>query len=209
MNGPFDELILASNSPRRSHLLQSLGLRFRVVSPQYEENGRRKEESPQEFCVRLSREKAVSVLPQFQTKGMNPFLLAADTIVAAEGEVFGKPRDRAEAREMLLALSGRSHVVCTGMTLLRDDRILSSVEETRVLFRSLTARTVEAYLSSGEWTDKAGAYAAQGLGALFIERLEGDYFNVVGLPLCRLGKMLEALLESDLADLMDVRAAAK
>jgi septum formation protein len=208
MPGPF-ELILVSNSPRRSNLLQSLGLRFRVVSPQYEESRREKSETPQEFCGRLSREKAFSVLPQFRAKEERALLLAADTIVVVEEEVFGKPRTRAEAMEMLLALSGRTHIVCTGVTLLYGGRVLSSLEETSVRFRPLTARTIEAYLASDEWPDKAGAYAAQGMGALFIERLEGDYFNVVGLPLCRLGKMMETLLASDLADLMNVRTAIK
>jgi septum formation protein len=201
------EMILVSNSPRRSSLLQSLGLRFKAVSPQYEEDHEASSEAPRDFCVRLSREKAFSVLPRFRAKGARPLLLAADTIVVVDGEIFGKPRDRAEAREMLLTLSGRAHTVCTGMTLLYGESALSSVEETRVHFRPLTPRTVETYLTSEEWTDKAGAYAAQGLGALFIEKLEGDYFNVVGLPLCRLGKMLETLLALDPADLMDARAA--
>ena len=117
-------------------------------------------------------------------------VIAADTVVAVDGQVLGKPRDRADALRMLAALSGRAHTVYTGVTLCRDGEVLTQHEATQVRFRTLTTAEMEAYVDTGEPMDKAGAYGIQGYGALLVEGIEGDYSNVVGLPVCRLGRML-------------------
>ena len=120
-------------------------------------------------------------------------IIAADTVVVLDGAVLGKPRDEADAAEMLRALSGRSHSVFTGLCVLRGARLLSHAEESRVRFRNLGEDEIARYIATGEPMDKAGAYGAQGIASVFVERLEGDFFNVMGLPLCALGKLLKQL----------------
>ncbi len=120
-------------------------------------------------------------------------VLAADTVVELDGVLLGKPADRDDAFAMLQKLSGREHRVYTGVALRRDDEVLTGAEVTRVFFRAMTDREILAYIDSGEPMDKAGAYGYQGLAGIFVEKIEGDYFNVVGLPLCRLGRMLETM----------------
>lgn len=142
------------------------------------------------LVLELSRQKAGEVAPAGEPDTVT---IGADTIVVLDGQVLGKPRDEAEAAEMLRALSGRSHIVYTGVTVIRGSRVLCHAERTEVRFRSLTDEEIAAYIRTGEPMDKAGAYGAQGYASLFVEGLDGDFFNVMGLPLCALGKMLNEL----------------
>ena len=179
-------LILASGSPRRRQLLEQIGLTFVVRSSDVDESvspGL----TPAQVVESLSARKGEAVAAE---AAPGDLVLSADTVVALDGAILGKPRDRAEAEAMLTALSGRTHQVYTGVTLLQDGRRLTEHEVTAVTFRPLSPGEIAAYVSTGEPMDKAGAYGIQGLGALLVERLEGDYFNVMGLPLCRLGEML-------------------
>lgn len=182
-------IILASASPRRRELLAGLGVSFEVRPAQGEEqpapglNGA-------ETAKRLSRAKCLEIAADASPDDV---VIAADTVVVADGEILGKPHDAADAKRMLRALSGRSHWVYTGVTVSRDGSILSDAEGTQVRFRTLTDAEIDAYIATGEPMDKAGAYGIQGRAALFAEGIDGDYFNVVGLPLCRLGEMLKEL----------------
>ena len=179
-------LILASGSPRRRQLLEQIGLTFVVRSSDVDESvspGL----TPAQVVESLSARKGEAVAAE---AAPGDLVLSADTVVSLDGAILGKPRDRAEAEAMLTALSGRTHQVYTGVTLLQDGRRLTGHEVTAVTFRPLSPGEIAAYVSTGEPMDKAGAYGIQGLGALLVERLEGDYFNVMGLPLCRLGEML-------------------
>lgn len=180
-------IILASQSPRRRQLLGQIGLDHFIVRPARGEEVMDPALSPAQLVEELSRQKAREV-----AGASNPgdLVIAADTVVAIDGRVLGKPHDREEACAMLSALSGREHTVYTGVTVCRDDRMLTQHEATQVRFRPLSPREIRAYVDSGEPMDKAGAYGVQELGALLVEGIRGDYFNVVGLPLCRLGQML-------------------
>ena len=182
------ELVLASASPRRRELLASLGWSFSVVKPAIDE-AFLPGEGPAEGVKRISREKALSVA------GCRPgvWVVAADTVVVADGRILGKPEDREEAFIMLKLLNGRAHHVYTGLTVASPGGLESGFEATEVTFRKLPEKALKAYAEGGEGDDKAGAYAIQGRGALMIEAIKGDYFNVVGLPLCRLGRMMESL----------------
>ena len=182
------KIVLASQSPRRRQLLGQMGLEFTTQSPEIDESAFHGRDA-RDLVETLSREKARWVARQ-QTP--DTLVIGADTVVVLDGAILGKPRDGAEAQAMLAALSGRDHQVFTGVTLCQGDRILTQAEETQVTFRPLTGQEIRQYVSTGEPMDKAGAYGIQGLGALLVQRLEGDYFNVMGLPLCRLGRMLRA-----------------
>ena len=182
-------LILASASPRRRELLEGLGLKLTICPAKGEEHpvpGL----SGGETAMRLSRAKCLEIAA---TAGEDDIVIAADTVVCLDDEILGKPANAADAARMLRALSGRDHRVFTGVTVARGDRVLSDFEETAVHFRLLTEREIAAYLATGEPMDKAGAYGIQGRASLFVRGIEGDYFNVVGLPLCRLGQMLKQL----------------
>ena len=179
------KIILASGSPRRRELLKSPGLEFEVYKPDVDESmidG----ELPSELCARLSLLKAHAGAEKFP----DALVIAADTIVVIDDLILGKPKDREDAFNMLKHLQGKWHEVITGITVCMKQKILSHDEHTRVKFRELSDSEIRAYVSTGECDDKAGAYAVQGYGSLLVERIEGDYFNVVGLPLCRLGMML-------------------
>ena len=182
-------LILASASPRRRELLEMLGVEHLEILPALGEEKPDPALTPEALVAALSRQKAEEVARRVGDPAA--LVLGADTVVALDGQVLGKPRDRADARRMLLALSGRQHRVCTGVTLCRGGLVRTSCEETAVQFRPLSEDEIARYIETGEPMDKAGAYGAQGLGSLFVERLEGDFFNVMGLPLCLLGKMLK------------------
>ena len=182
------EIILASGSPRRRELLNTLGLSF-TVSPAKGEEHAPEGAGPEEIVKTLSRAKAEEVSKQFA----GDLIIAADTIVYLDGRVLGKPGDEADARAMLTALSGRAHEVYTGVTVILGEDILCEAECTKVFFRELSEEEIDAYVASGDPMDKAGAYGIQGRASLMVERLEGDYFNVMGLPLCRLGKMLKTI----------------
>ena len=180
------KIVLASQSPRRRQLLGQMGLEFTTQSPEIDESafpGR----DARDLVETLSREKARWVARQ-QTP--DTLVIGADTVVVLDGAILGKPRDGAEAQAMLAALSGRDHQVFTGVTLCQGDRILTQAEETQVTFRPLTGQEIRLYVSTGEPMDKAGAYGIQGLGGLLVEGIRGDYHNVMGLPICRLGRML-------------------
>ena len=182
------KLILASQSPRRRELLARMGLDFTVISPRIDEDSFT-DPDPAALVRTLSREKALAV-----AEGQDPetLVIAADTVVVLDGQALGKPGDEADAFAMLSALSGRSHEVYTGVTVCQGDRAVSEAECTRVTFRSLTQEEIRHYVATGEPMDKAGAYGIQGFGSLLVEGIRGDYFNVVGLPVCRLGRMLAA-----------------
>lgn len=184
------DIILASKSPRRRALLEQMGVRdFRIVTSDIDEHMDR-DLPPAELVRQISLEKAQAVAAQADP---NTVVIAADTVVALDGVVLGKPADKEEAFRMLSLLSGNRHQVYTGLTVLRGDQVFSQWEETAVTFRSLTAEEIEAYIATGEPMDKAGAYGIQGYGALFIEGISGDYYNVMGLPVCRLGQILGQL----------------
>lgn len=188
------KLILASQSPRRKELLGLLQIPFTVCVSHADET-MDANLSPQQAVADVSRRKALAVPRQ---KG--DVVIAADTIVVCDGVILGKPTDAADACRMLRMLSGRSHQVMTGMTLLTDGGILSCTEVTDVYFRPLTEGEICRYVATGEPMDKAGAYGIQGGAALFAEKLCGDYYNVMGLPVCRLAQMLKQLVPEQMED---------
>ncbi|MEA2600740.1 MAG: nucleoside triphosphate pyrophosphatase [Acidobacteriota bacterium] len=171
-------LILASGSPRRRELLTGLGLRFTVRAVDLDEtpgDG----EPPEETVLRLAREKAAA------RAHPGELVLAADTVVVIDGQLLGKPRDPADARRMLATIAGREHTVLTGVALEDPgrNRRISALERSRVRMAALTPEEIAWYVATGEPLDKAGSYAVQGIGALFVEEVHGNYTNVVGLPL--------------------------
>ena len=182
------KLILASQSPRRRELLARMGLDFTVISPRIDEDSF-SDPDPAALVRTLSREKALAVAKEQES---DTLVIAADTVVVLDGQTLGKPGDEAEAAAMLSALSGRSHEVYTGVTVCQGSRAVSEAECTGVTFRPLTQEEIRHYVATGEPMDKAGAYGIQGFGSLLVEGIRGDYFNVVGLPVCRLGRMLAA-----------------
>lgn len=182
------QFILASSSPRRKNLIGLLGIPFSVVPAEIEEVPLEGED-PEAFVRRMALAKAGEV----SRKHAGSWTLAADTIVVLEGRMMGKPGDALEAADMLMALSGRSHLVVSGVALVNASNGLASegIARTTVTFRRFGRDEAEAYVRTGEPMDKAGAYGAQGIGALLIERVEGSYSNVVGLPLALVLSMLQ------------------
>ncbi|MDR1979378.1 MAG: Maf family protein [Synergistaceae bacterium] len=181
------EIILASGSPRRRELLKGLGWNFQVLVPEIDESPRAGE-LPKELCVRLAATKAHAA-----DSDENSLVVAADTIVVVDGDVLGKPVNEDESLRMIRRLQGRVHEVLTGVGIRWKKRMSTGLERTRVRFRPLDDAAARAYVETGEGRDKAGAYAIQGRGSLLVSSIEGDYFNVVGLPLCRLGTMIEEM----------------
>jgi septum formation protein len=185
---PLEAVALASASPRRRELLASLGLRVTVIPSAYDEvplPG----VPPVELALRHARGKAAAAAPSAD------LIVAADTVVDVDGEALGKPADTAEARAMLRRLAGRWHVVHTAFAL-RDDRTASALDgvvSTRVRFADLDEETIGAYAASGDGLDKAGAYGIQGFAATLVERIDGDYFTVVGFPLAAFARALPRL----------------
>lgn len=177
--GAMEPLVLASGSPRRAEILRAVGWAFET-SPADVDETVRAGEPPEEYVRRLAREKAEAVA---RTR-LFGLVLGADTTVVVEGEILGKPRDEEEAAEMLRRLAGRWHEVLTGVALVRAEtgRAAVGLERTRVRFAETTEEEIAWHVRTGELLDKAGAYAIQGRAALFIEAIEGDYWNVVGLP---------------------------
>lgn len=180
-------IILASQSPRRKELLERMGIRsFKTISPDIDErafDGL----SPAELVETLSREKSRAVA---ERAGDEDIIIAADTVVALDGAILGKPEDETDAFKMLTLLSGVRHQVYTGVTVRRGGECVTEHEVTDVSFRELSEEEIERYISTGEPMDKAGAYGIQGYGALLVEGISGDYYNVMGLPVCRLGRIL-------------------
>lgn len=177
-------VILASQSPRRKELLGLFHIPFTVCAADIDE-AMDSEKDPFDEVARVSALKALAV-----PRGEDDVVIAADTIVVCQGQVLGKPCDPENAKQMLRLLSGRDHQVMTGMTVVRGQRRESVTEVTDIHFRELSAGEIERYVRSGEPMDKAGAYGIQGGAALFAEKMVGDYYNVMGLPVCRLFQML-------------------
>lgn len=197
------DLILASQSPRRREILENLGFSFRIVTSEADETCA--ERDPRRFVETLALRKANAVYEKMSREGslsQNTLILAADTVVAAGNEILGKPRDRADADRMLRLLSGTTHHVISGIALLSPNNVAVSSEVTGVRFSPLTESDIALYVASDEPYDKAGAYAVQGMASLWIEGLEGDYFNVVGLPVKRMHDMLRDSFGIDPAPLV-------
>ena len=181
------KIVLASGSPRRRELLTRMGIAdFDVRVPETEETYP-SNLSPRETVEYISREKARAAASLCRP---DEIVITADTMVFLDGARLGKPRDEAHALEMLTALQGRRHTVCTGVTVCRGDYRDTQSEETEVFFRPATEQELRAYIRTGEPMDKAGAYGIQGRGALLVEKIRGDFFNVMGLPVLRLSRML-------------------
>jgi len=183
------ELLLASASPRRRDILENLGIRFRVISaPEIDETAimNDKSISPSEIASRLALKKASAIRLK-----QDELALTADTVVVIDGEILGKPGDNSEARLFIEKLSGKKHDVITAIVLKKtDSETYTGIETTGVYFRTMTSEEIDWYIASGEPFGKAGGYAIQGLGGLFIHRVDGCYFNVVGLPVFRLMSVL-------------------
>ena len=181
--------ILASQSPRRRELLTQIGVKqFDILVPEADESYD-PSDTPQEIVSSICRKKAIAA--RELAGDDEAIIITADTMVFLDGLRLGKPRDEAHAAAMLRSLSGRTHEVCTGVTVLRGDQILTEAETTAVTFRELSEDEITAYIRSGDPMDKAGSYGIQGKPALFVRGIQGDYFNVMGLPLHLLGQMLK------------------
>lgn len=178
------QLILASQSPRRQELLKLFGIPFRVSVADIDET-MDQDKAPFDEVARVSRCKALAIAHDEED-----VVIAADTIVVCQGKVLGKPHSEEEARQMLRLLSGRDHQVMTGVTVLRGEKAVVFTEVTDLHFRPLSEQEIDRYVRSGEPMDKAGGYGIQGGAALFCEKMNGDYYNVMGLPVCRLGQVL-------------------
>ena len=182
-------MILASKSPRRKELLSLITEDFCVI-PAVGEELLPEGISPERAVILLSRQKAAEIYAQHKGE----LIVASDTVVAAQGEILGKPADKEDAKRMLRLLSGRSHSVFTGVCVIAQDGSEHYfAEQTIVEFRTLSDSEINAYIATGEPMDKAGAYGIQGKGALLVRRIEGDYYNVMGLPVCRLYELLSSL----------------
>lgn len=186
------QLILASSSPRRRELIQMLGLPVHMITSGADESYSQ-ELTPEEVVKLLSRRKAKYVLQQVQSQGMKGIIIGADTIVVMDGKILGKPHSEEDAQSMLRALQGKVHDVYSGIACIdaSSGKMLTASRRTRVWMRPLTEDQIAAYIASGEPMDKAGAYGIQGLGSVLVDRIEGDYFNVVGLSLSLLSEMLQ------------------
>jgi septum formation protein len=187
-----EQIVLASASPRRRKLLADAGLSFEVVPADVDES-MLPGEPPEEYALRAAGEKGLSVAAHLARDERRPWIVAADTVVVLDGRVLHKPVDDDDSGEMLRRLSGRTHTVITGWTVGRHrSQWIARHESTRVLFHELSDAEIAGYVATGEGRDKAGAYAIQEIGAFLVSRVDGDYFNVVGLPVSR---VLRALAE--------------
>jgi len=180
-------IILASNSPRRREILSQLGVEYEVKPSDFDE--REEESDPYKMAMLFAHNKARNIAKDIKDKAL---VIGADTIVYKDN-IMGKPKDKYDAIAMLTELSASSHSVITGISVIKTPEMITitEYEETLVKFKKLSQDEIKAYVNSGEPIDKAGAYAIQGLGSLLIERIEGCYFNVVGLPVYKLSKILE------------------
>jgi len=188
------KLILASASPRRAQILRDAGIPFEIARANVSER-RKRGENAVAMTRRLAQAKAEAIARKLEKEHLEAIVVGADTTVEVKGELLGKPQSSAEARKMLRKLAGRTHRVVTSVAAIRlsDHAEVIVTETTRVLFAPLSAEDIAEYVATGEPLDKAGAYAVQGIGGRFIESIEGCYFNVVGLPLARLYRMLSGL----------------
>ena len=195
-------VVLASKSPRRREILSMLGVKFDILSADADESSAITD--PALLVKELSLRKGRAVRELLKAEGAwdeKTLIIASDTVVAAKGEILGKPQDDADAARMLRMLSGSAHHVVSGVALLWGDREIADAEQTAVRFAAMSEKDIEWYVKSGEPADKAGAYAVQGLASLFIEGLDGDYFNVVGLPVHRLNNLAKEMLGCALTEL--------
>ena len=179
-------IILASQSPRRRELLERMGISQFDVSPAKGEERSDPSLTPAQLVEELSRQKAAEIAAAHP----DALIISADTVVAVDGTVLGKPRDREDSARMLELLSGREHTVYSGLTVCQQGRFVTQHEATAVRFRPLTQADIANYISTGEPMDKAGSYGIQGWGCTLVEGISGDYYNVVGLPVCRLSRIL-------------------
>jgi septum formation protein len=188
------KIILASSSPRREEILHHAGITFEICATHIDETAL-PGETAYAMVARLAEAKARAAASQLDVGTRECIVVGADTTVELDSEILGKPRDSADAREMLAKLSGRTHHVLTGLFLMRwpDGATRSAVENSAVTFAPLSEKEIESYAASGEPLGKAGAYAIQGLAGRYIPRIEGCYFNIVGLPLARLYALLREL----------------
>ena len=184
---PGPPILLASASPRRRELLARAGYAFDVVPADVDER-RRHDEPPRDFVVRVAIDKAQAVATRTATNGV---VLGADTVVLLDGDVLGKPRDTEDAAAMLRRLSGRTHEVLTGMALVCGTECRTAVATTTVTFATLEPDAIEWYVATGEAADKAGGYGVQGIASRFVDRIEGSYTNVVGLPVSLFDRLLK------------------
>ena len=184
----MSNIVLASRSPRRRELLERIGITdFDVRVPEVEESFP-ENLTPQQVVEYISREKAEAAAALCSE---DEIVITADTMVFLDHQRLGKPQDEADALRMLTALQGRHHTVCTGVTVRRGAEVITESETTHVYFRPATQAELRAYIATGEPMDKAGSYGVQGKGALLVEKLDGDFFNVMGLPVLRLSRMLK------------------
>jgi septum formation protein len=182
---PAPPLLLASTSPQRRAILEQLGIPFEVVTPDYEEH-----DPPEADAEQLVRDHALGKARSVAAQAGDCPVLGVDTTVVLGGRIYAKPADAGDAERMLEELGGRTHAVVSGLALITPGWELVDAEHTRVTFRPLTPRDLGAYVASGEWEGRAGGYAIQGKGAALVERIEGDYLNVVGLPASLLIRLL-------------------
>lgn len=183
------KIILASKSPRRQEILTNLGYDFEVITAETDESSEISE--PSKLVMELANRKAYAVADLCCDN--NSVIIACDTVVATENEILGKPKDKQDARRMLSELSGNIHSVYSGLCLIKGDKILTDYCKTDVYFDKLTEKDIDWYISQNEWSDKAGGYGIQGKASVFIRKIDGDYFNVVGLPVNLLYKMLKEI----------------
>ena len=188
------QIILASQSPRRQELMGLFRLPFTVKVADVDES-MDSNQTPEREVARVSRQKAAAVCRE-----ADDVVIAADTIVVCDGQILGKPKNEDDARRMLGMLSGKRHQVMTGLTVLRGDKEIVCTEVTDIYFRKLSEKEIDRYVQTGEPMDKAGSYAIQGGAALFAQKITGDYFNVVGLPVCQLGQILRKLAPEIMED---------
>lgn len=197
----MEKIILASASPRRRELLSGIGLKFDVVVSDCDESSVEKCADTGIYVRELALLKAAAAAKKLEEDGMRDrIIISADTVVCKDGEILGKPADKAEAAEMLKRLSGTAHEVYTGVCVMRtsDCTAVAKSEKTEVSFKELSEEKISAYIATGEPMDKAGAYGIQGYGAVLVKGICGDYFNVVGLPLSLLSDILSEELGIDI-----------
>ena len=192
----MSKIILASKSPRRAEILSNLGVVF-TAEPSDVDETVMDGILPCDAVVEISRRKALFALSQHPERDV--FVISADTVVTFGKDILGKPKDKNDAVRILTLLSGKTHTVCTGFTLCTKETCVSECVSTKVTFRELSEKEILHYVESGEPMDKAGAYGIQGKGAVFVEGIEGDYFNVVGLPVCRLVSAAKSTFGIDIA----------
>lgn len=181
-------IILASQSPRRKEILEQMGFSSFLIRPAAGEEAPPNGLAPEQYVMALSAAKCREVAVTAPCDGL---IIAADTIVCIDDVILGKPHTEDEATHMLKTLSGRSHTVFTGVTVMQNGVERTAFEQSDVFFHPLTDADIKHYIATGEPMDKAGSYGVQGYGAMFVERIEGDYFNVMGLPICKLAQMLK------------------